>query len=192
MAIRDPAKRAKPGLTSTSPGDSVRLRIDTSLGLGDAHGGGGAPREQPSVQLTYLRSYEQAGVLSVECTAGCSCAAQRIQTLDVGALATLHTAAFPVREISQSGSACRRMGMRSATPHACPCPTPAQVSEGPNCTLTLRNVSPRKCPTALVAASGPCTKLKVVALAVAVSSHRAASSDMVRSKLLEGNRLDFL
>ena len=130
-------KRAKPGLTSISRGDVMHLSIDTTI-----DGGSPTPKgkglksssERAMVQLTYLQSYEQVGVLQMECTSGCRCDTQRIQTLNPGRLATLNTSLWP-------------------------------VSESSSCTLRFTNVSPLQCGST----RGPCTKIKLVALAVSAA-----------------------
>ena len=103
------AKRSKkPGLTSVVPGDSFLVRVDTSLsevvetrdvttaapGTPDAGTHPDEPRSDvasaaaaapatsvPVLQLTYLESYEQVGIVRVECTSGCECKPTRVDTL---------------------------------------------------------------------------------------------------------------
>ena len=128
-------KRVKPGLTSVVPGDVVSLQIDTTLDR--RQNAVPTTAEQPLVQLTYLQSYEQVGLLQVNCEHGCTCGQLRIQALEPTRLATLNTKLLPVSESSE-------------------------------CTLRLTNVSPRKCGTA----RGPCTKIKLVALAIAAPTAR--------------------
>jgi hypothetical protein len=127
-------KRVKPGLTSVSPGDVVSLQIDTTLGRHANVSGIQLIGEHAMLQLTYLQSYEQVGVLLLECTSGCYCDPHRIQTLEPSRLATLNTTLWP-------------------------------VSESRKCTLRLTNASPRYC----ASGRGPCTKIKLVALAVAAA-----------------------
>ena len=128
-------KRAKPGLTSISTGDAMNLKIDTTLdGGSQAVMGLKRSGERAMVQLTYLQSYEQVGVLQMECVSGCQCDAQRIQTLNPGRLATLNTSLWP-------------------------------VTESRTCTLRFTNISPLLCGST----PGPCTKIKLVALAVAAT-----------------------
>ena len=59
------------------PGAALEVIINTSSRLqqlDDAHSARAATR----VQLTYLRSYEGQGIVSVVCTHACSCKEQRI------------------------------------------------------------------------------------------------------------------
>ena len=114
------------------------------------------------VQLTYLQSYEQVGVLRVECVSGCACPTQRLQTLDPSRLATLNTMLW-------------------------------HVSESRSCTLRLTNVSPRHCSAAGV--RGPCSKLKLVALAVAAAPDALNSSEAAAAaakRVTSAVGLDFL
>jgi hypothetical protein len=143
----------KPGLTSVTPGDVLELEISTSLEGGNRGGGGGGGKqgggrgegfggEHAAVQVTYLQSYEQVGVVHIECVRGCSCAMKRLDALVPGRLATLNTALW-------------------------------RVSEARKCTLRLTNKSPPgSCGAGSAAGAGvggaaPCTKIKLVALAVA-------------------------
>ena len=154
-------KRVKPGLTSVDRGDTVSLRIDTTLG--DDGGAATVSRdaEHAMVQLTYLQSYEQVGVLRIECLDGCTCQTQRLQTLEPSRLATLNTTLW-------------------------------RVSESRTCTLRLTNVSPRECATGV---RGPCSKVKLVALAVAAAPDNfdSAAAAAAAAKHVESTvGLDFL
>ena len=155
LAIR----RVKPGLTSVDRGDTVSLRIDSTLG--EDGGGSGNNAEHSMVQLTYLQSYEQVGVLRIECLDGCTCSPQRVQLLEPSRLATLNTTLW-------------------------------RVSESRSCTLRLTNVSPRQCMSAV---RGPCSKIKLVALAVAAApdSFDSAAAAAAAAKHVESTvGLDFL
>ena len=112
------------------------------------------------MQLTYLQSYEQVGVLRIECVSGCQCATQRLQTLEPSRLATLNTTLW-------------------------------QVSESRMCTLRLTNVSPRDCGEV----RGPCTKIKLVALAVAAAPdhfNTSAAAAAAAQHVMSTVGLDFL
>jgi hypothetical protein len=137
---------SKPGLTSVRRGDTVHLLIDTTFkasGEGASEAGEGQ-RRRPVLQLTYLQSYEQTGILSIACASGCTCTPQRLDTLMPSRLATLNTTVWHV--------------------------SPSRV-----CLLRFTNVSPEDgtCRDDTVrtqknssAAAGPCSKIKLVALAV--------------------------
>ena len=105
------AKRSKkPGLTSVTPGDSFLVSVDTSLkeeegSQAAARVSGGNATEGvdamtspsssmvPVLQVTYLESYEQVGILHVACAQECTCQPLRIDTLQPRRrFATLSTA----------------------------------------------------------------------------------------------------
>ena len=160
-----PIRRFKPGLTSVSHGDSMTLHIDTSLddsdsALGRPSKSYGSGNEHAMVQLTYLQSYEQVGMLRIECVSGCNCTEQRLQTLEPSRLATLNTSLW-------------------------------RVSESRKCKLRFTNVSPNSCG----AARGPCTKVKLVALAVAAAPSTldsAAAAAAAAQHIMSAVGLDFL
>lgn len=84
-----PAKKA--GLTSVTPGDRLIMKVDTSFSFksNDSH-------LAPALQIMYLRSYEQTGILKIECTSGCRCTPWQIDTLEPKRrFATLDTAMSP-------------------------------------------------------------------------------------------------
>ena len=112
------AKRSKkPGLTSVTRGDDFLIEVDTSLSeRGVAHAatsaaagdaadgkasaaaaaGGGEAGAVPVLQLTYLESYEQVGVVTVACHQGCACRNLTVDTLVPSRrFATLSTALSP-------------------------------------------------------------------------------------------------
>ena len=107
------AKRSKkPGLTSVTPGDAFEVAVDTSLreeaqaaasaaksSSGSVsepsarHGEAASTALVPVLQVTYLESYEQVGVLRVTCVRACSCQPLRVDTLEPKRrFATLSTA----------------------------------------------------------------------------------------------------
>ena len=121
----------KPGLTSVHPNDTVSLVVDSTAG------GGAAGTATAMLQLTYLQSYDECGVLRVECVAGCVCTAATIDTLLPGA----------------KYAALNRSAVR--------------VSQASRCEVRLINVGRPAgggglCPTA----DSPCTKVKLVGLSV--------------------------
>lgn len=141
---------SKPGLTSVVPGDSMVLQVDTTLASGSTATGSNSNRELSTLWLTYLQSYDQTGVVRIDCISGCHCEPQTLQTLVHDRLATLNTTLW-------------------------------HVSESARCTLRFTNISPRTCTAAQPAADGstpPCTKVKLVSLAVgAVTSRFNASAN---------------
>ena len=80
------AKRSKkPGLTSVTPGDAFLIEVDTMLKEDD--------QAVPVLQLTYLQSYEQVGIVRVGCHSGCKCSRMKVNTLQPKRrFATLNTA----------------------------------------------------------------------------------------------------
>ena len=117
------AKRSKkPGLTSVTPGDSFEVAVDTSLReeadaasppTGGATGYARQPNHEdiaaaslvsssrpssasvvvPVLQVTFLESYEQVGILRVSCVRACTCAPLHVDTLQPRRrFATLSTA----------------------------------------------------------------------------------------------------
>uniref|UniRef100_A0A7S0P484 Uncharacterized protein n=1 Tax=Calcidiscus leptoporus TaxID=127549 RepID=A0A7S0P484_9EUKA len=129
----------KPGLTSVSVGDAVRLSIDSTLG---------DPAATAVLQLTYLQSYEQMGVLRVSCLQGCTCAPLTLDALlPAQTLATLNTTMLTLTQ----SRACRvRL---------------ANVARGP----------PDGCPAKVP--PEPCEKLKIVAASVS-SIGRATEAEI--------------
>lgn len=64
--------KPKPGFVATSPGSTLRIRVDTDRGGGAAGGAAGDARPLP-VFLHYMRSYERMGTAKVTCVSGCQC-----------------------------------------------------------------------------------------------------------------------
>lgn len=95
------AKRSKkPGLTSVTPGDAFEVAVDTSLREEEEPAGSAtaadrvieaasplapakkaATRFEPVLQVTFLESYEQVGILRITCVRACSCKPLRVDTL---------------------------------------------------------------------------------------------------------------
>ena len=86
---KDPAKPAKPGITSLSIGDAMELTIDTT----DTGSHTRASNEDEStpatsraptstaLTVTFLQSYEQVGMVRFTCVRGCECAETTVDTL---------------------------------------------------------------------------------------------------------------
>lgn len=137
---RQTASIKMPGFTSVTNGDTLMLQIDTTTGT-NRHRGSSNTSSQ--LKLTYLESYEQAGVVHISCHETCTCSAQSLDTLNPDSRYAL---------------------MKSYS---------FDISQHPSCKLQLQNVSPgtnsrdlHLCPTR----RGPCTKLKVAGLAILASS----------------------
>ena len=93
--------QTKPGVTSVASGDSMMLLIDTSMPEANSTTTGSKSqqhRDHPMLQLSYLQSYEQTGVLRIECVSGCTCPTQTVQTLVRTRLATLNTTMWRASE----------------------------------------------------------------------------------------------
>ena len=132
--IRTPSK--KPGLTSVTSGDVFTVRIDTTVPN---------RRSESHLQLTYLQSYEHAGVLHLSCSCGCRCASKHVDTLLPGAkLATLNT-------------------------------TTLRASASANCCVSFENVSPKDGKRALPSSLGPFLKIKLVSLTVSAFSGNSSA-----------------
>ena len=107
------------------------------------------------------------GVLRIECVKSCTCVTQVVHTLVPSRLATLNTTLW-------------------------------QVSQSRRCTIRLTNISPRKCDTdadGTAVARGPCSKIKIVTLAVAgaVDVSNVNLHAQTQSQQVEGSvNLDFL
>lgn len=94
---KDPAKPAKPGVTSLSIGDAMELTIDTSIvdtlasNEGESTPATNTDSRAPAAALivTFLQSYEQVGVLQIMCVRGCECAETTVDTRAPGAQFTL-------------------------------------------------------------------------------------------------------
>ena len=140
------ASRKLRGFTSLQSGDELELSIDTTLPdtsatVGDANRT--HRHDMPAtVQVTYLQSYEQAGVMQLACVQGCVCDVVTVDTL------------------------------QPHYPHAFMNSSSFRTSQTRNCRLRVRNVSPsasdrhsqrvQECPEE----RGPCTKIKLVGVAV--------------------------
>ena len=92
--------QTKPGVTSVASGDSMMLLIDTSMPEANSTTTSKSQqhRDHPMLQLSYLQSYEQTGVLRIECVSGCTCPTQTVQTLVRTRLATLNTTMWRASE----------------------------------------------------------------------------------------------
>ena len=88
------AKRSKkPGLTSVTPGDAFFIEVDTSLARSGASAPAAREGDVPVLQLTYLQSYEQVGIVRIACHKRCTCAPLVVDTLrPKHRFATLNTA----------------------------------------------------------------------------------------------------
>ena len=96
--------KKKPGIVAVTPGASMRLVVDTRLGVAGSSGPAAVDRlsmpasgKQPlcaadgcaTVVLNYLSSYEGMGVCLVSCVSGCRCDEQRIDAHAVASFGAL-------------------------------------------------------------------------------------------------------
>ena len=79
---KEPTKPAKPGITSLSIGDEMEITIDTTLASRSDELAPATNTTASTVALTvtFLQSYEQVGMLQIECVEGCTCTETMIDT----------------------------------------------------------------------------------------------------------------
>jgi hypothetical protein len=153
--------RRKPALLSLSPLDEVELGLDTA-GVVDAdateRGGPGqaaapaspaSPQTDPPLHprgfclgLTYLRSYEGMGAISVTCSGACTCDGARIDALSPDSRASLfHTYELRATLVASPADGApehRQRGSNHLTSRAGR--TPAEGPQAERCTLRLLNL----------------------------------------------------
>ena len=124
----------KPGLTSVHINDTISFVVDSTAGGAGSH-------RSTLLQLTYLQSYDEVGVLHVECVTGCTCSAATIDTL-------LPSAKY---------AALHRSNVR--------------VSQASRCEVRLTNVGrPARHHSRCPSTGSPCTKVKLAGLSVVEES----------------------
>lgn len=99
----------KPGLTSLRRGDAIEIAVDASV-----------PHGAPAIEIAYLASYEQVGVLRVACLHNCTCAPVDVDALRPAESHAQLAAAAVALDAGASRDRLRdcRLGLTNASPEA--------------------------------------------------------------------------